>query len=371
MEQTTLLHHQYLIDIQGRRWGSPILTGAAFDFRSDVVTTPSISMLRAITRTTLNDDVYGEDSTTTEFEQEIANLCRHEAAAFVMSGTMANQLALRTLLWQPPHAILADADAHIVHWEAGGIAHLSGAMLQAVQPSNGLYLTLEDIQKHAILSDDVHKCPTRVVSIENTSNGTIVPLEEMQRLKAWAEKAGIQVHIDGARLWEAIAAGSGTLAEYAQCSDLLTLDFSKGLGAPMGAMVVGSTESIKRLRRIRKSIGGGMRQSGVLVAAARQALLENFGVSQQDERGILKKSHSLAKTVEKLWAERGGKFLRLVETNIVWLDLDASGVTEKEWVEAGQQHGLKLMGKRVVTHYQICDDAMSALQSVIEEVFAE
>lgn len=247
---------------------------------------------------------------------------------------------------------------------------MSGAMLQSVRPSNGLYLTLEDIQTNVVLSDDVHKCPTRVVSIENTSNGTIIPLEELRKVKLWAKRVGIQVHIDGARLWEAVAAGGGTLAEYAQCSDLLTLDFSKGLGAPMGAMVVGSAESIKRLRRIRKSIGGGMRQSGVLVAAARQALRENFGSGRQDTTGVLKKSHSVARIVGNIWTERGGKLLRPVDTNIVWLDLKASDVTDSQWIEAGQRHGIKLMGKRVVTHYQICDQAMLALQSTIADVLA-
>ncbi|EMD61583.1 hypothetical protein COCSADRAFT_344444 [Bipolaris sorokiniana ND90Pr] len=298
------------------RSGSPQLTRAALDFRKgDVVTTPSLSMLCAIARTTLNDDVYREDETTINFEQEVANLCNHEAAAFVVSGTMANQLALRTLLWQPLHALLADASAHIVHWESGGISRFWGAMLQTMRPSNNLYLTLEDIQKSAVLSYDVHKCPTRVVSIENTSNGTVVPLEELRRVEDWATRAGLQVHIDGARLWEAVAAGV--------CADLVTVNFSKGIGAPMGAMVIGSAESIQRLGRIRKSIGDGMRQSGVLVAAARQGLLENFGTSQTDMRGILKKSHSLAGTIGTLWIEKGGKLVRPVEKNIVWLNLRA------------------------------------------------
>ncbi|KAF2471474.1 uncharacterized protein BDR25DRAFT_303463 [Lindgomyces ingoldianus] len=368
MKYSILPYDSCLVEEHNTNWGSPKQTGSAFDFRSDVITTPSVNMLRAITRTTLNDDVYGEDNTTMKFEQEIANLCHHETAAFVISGTMANQLALRSLLWQPPHAILADADAHIVNWEAGGIAHLSGAMLQAVRPHNGMYLTLEDVQKYAVLSDDVHKCPTRIVSIENTSNGNIVPLEELRRVKSWAESVGVYVHIDGARLWEAISAGAGTVAEFAQCSDVVTLDFSKGLCAPMGAMVVGSAKLIKRLHRIRKSIGGGMRQSGVLAAAARQALLENFGMGQRDLRGVLKKSHKLATIIGKLWAENGGKLLRPVETNIVWLDLDASNVTDKEWNEAGERQGIRLMGKRVVTHYQICEEALSTLQAVIVDV---
>ncbi|KXH69126.1 beta-eliminating lyase [Colletotrichum salicis] len=263
-------------------WGSPQQTGAAFDFRSDVITTPSLTMLTAITHTTLSDDVYSEDPTTSLFESSLAATCGHAAAAFVLTGTMANQLALRTLLTQPPHAVLADASAHILHWEAGGVAHLSGAMVQGIRPRNGLYLTLQDIEKHAVLTDDVHKCPTRVMSIENTCSGVVVPLLEMRRIREWTSARGIAVHMDGARLWEAVSAGAGSLEDFGRCCDVLTLDFSKNLAAPMGAMVLGSSELIKRLRRIRKSIGGGMRQAGVLAAAARQAVVENFGPGTRD-----------------------------------------------------------------------------------------
>ncbi|KAI8262737.1 u4 u6 small nuclear ribonucleoprotein prp4 [Colletotrichum sp. SAR11_239] len=269
-------------------WGSPAQSGAAFDFRSDVVTTPSQGMLLAIARTTLHDDVYGEDSTTRNFEEEMARTCGHESAAFVLSGTMANQLAIRSLLHQPPHAVLADASAHIIHWEAGGVAHLSGAMVQGIRPLNGLYLTLEDVKKHAVLTDDVHKCPTQVVSIENTISGVVIPLAELQRIKAWASTHGVAVHMDGARLWEAVSAGAGALDDFGKCCDVLTLDFSKNLGAPMGAMVLGSSELIRRLKRIRKSIGGGMRQAGVLAAAARQAVVENFGLGNRDTKGVLR-----------------------------------------------------------------------------------
>nr|XP_036585693.1 u4 u6 small nuclear ribonucleoprotein prp4 [Colletotrichum truncatum]KAF6795744.1 u4 u6 small nuclear ribonucleoprotein prp4 [Colletotrichum truncatum] len=278
-------------------WGSPQETGSAFDFRS---------MLFAITRTTLHDDVYSEDLTTKNFEQEMAKICGHESAAFVLSGTMANQLALRSLLHQPPHAIIADASAHIIHWEAGGIAHLSGALIQAIRPMNGLYLTLEDVRKHAVLTDDVHKCPTRVISLENTCSGVVVPLTELQRIKEWTSANDIAVHIDGARLWEAVSAGAGTLDDFARCCDVLTLDFSKNLGAPMGAMVLGSSELIQRLRRIRKSIGGGMRQAGVLVAAARQAVHENFGLGNRDRRGVLKRSHIMAQRIDERAMKRLG-----------------------------------------------------------------
>lgn len=325
-------------------------------------------MLTAIARATLNDDVFEEDIETKSFEREIADLCAHEGAAFVISGTMANQLALRTLLHQPPHGVLADSQSHIINWEAGGVAHLSGAMVQGIRPLNMRYLTLSDLQKHAIITEDVHKCPTRVVSIENTASGTIVPLEELRRIKSWAKKNGIAVHLDGARLWEAVAAGAGTMREFALCADVVTLDFSKNLGAPMGAMVVGPAELIQRLRRIRKSIGGGMRQAGVLAAAARQAVIENFGPEQTDSKGVLAGCHKLARKTGRMWIQKGGRLLREVDTNMVWLDLRYAGIKPADWNEAGKRKGIKLDGARLVFHHQVCEEALGRLEMVMDEV---
>ncbi|KAJ0107704.1 beta-eliminating lyase [Diaporthe amygdali] len=353
-------------------WGQPTLTGAAFDFRSDVVTTPSIGMLNAIRRTTLNDDVYGEDQTTSDFESEMAAICGKEAAAFVITGTMANQLALRTLLNEaPPYGILTDAQSHIVHWEAGGAAFINGAMIQAIRPLNGRYLTVRDAEKHAVLAYDVHKTPTRVVSIENTNSGTVIPLEELQRLKDWARRNEVSVHIDGARMFDAVAASGTSLHDFAQCADLITLDFSKNLGAPMGAMVLGSVDAIRRLKRTRKGLGGGMRQAGVLAAAARQAMIENFGSGGIDTVGTLARSHDIARLVGQLWTERGGRLLRRVETNMIWVDLKALGIHEKDWNAAGKRHGIRLDGRRIMFHHQICDQAVMQLQSVINEVLSK
>ncbi|KAJ4396466.1 hypothetical protein N0V93_000685 [Gnomoniopsis smithogilvyi] len=353
-------------------WGRPERTGSAFDFRSDVVTAPSVSILRAMKHATLNDDVYGEDHTTASFENDLATVCGKEAAAFVVTGTMANQLALRALLdLAPPYAVLADADSHIIHWEAGGMASLSGAMVQAVRPMNGKYLTLEDIKKHAVLTDDVHKCPTRVISIENTSSGLIVPLNELQRIKNWAERNGVRVHIDGARLWEAVAAAAGTLCDFASCADLVTLDFSKNLGAPMGAMVLGCSDDIKRLKRIRKGIGGGMRQAGVLAAGARQAVTENFGMQAVTCSDVLKRTHDLARTVARMWSVRGGRLLKGVETNMVWVDLKSPGIDVEKWNAKGRKYGILIDGKRIVVHHQISDTAITRLGKVMGEALAD
>ncbi|KJZ75336.1 hypothetical protein HIM_05262 [Hirsutella minnesotensis 3608] len=331
----------------------------------DVVTTPSLSMLEAMSNATLNDDVYAEDVTTMEFERFIANLCGREAAAFVISGTMANQLAIRSLLHQPPFSVLADSHSHMLHWEAGGLAHLSGAMVQPIKPLNLQYLTVDDAIKHAVLTDDVHKAPTRVISIENTASGTVVPIQELEILKDWATKNDVAIHMDGARLWEAATATGNSIKEFAQCCDVLTLDFSKNLGAPMGAMVIGSADLIKRLRRIRKSIGGGMRQAGVLAAAARQAVYENFGSDKIDRRGKLRLTHELAKRVADMWTERGGMLSKATETNMIWLQLEGS--ENERWDRITKRMGVKTNGRRLVLHHQICEEAIVGLGLAMDE----
>lgn len=336
----------------------------------DVVTTPTLPMLRSIIETTLHDDVYQEDPTTSSFENHVAELTGHSAGIFVLSGTMANQLSLRTLLSQPPQAILCDARAHIIHWEAGGIASISGAMVQGVPPSNGEFLTLEDIQRKVVLSDDVHKCPTRVIALENTISGLIHPLSETQKICKWARQNGLKLHLDGARLWEAAAAGAGSLRDYAQCFDSVALDFSKGLGAPMGAVVVGDSDFIARARRIRKSMGGGMRQAGVLSAAARAALDETFGplFVDTDVGGKLGAVHNLAQRVADMWTRRGGKLRRRVQTNIVWLDLNSAGVVEEIFQAVGRKQGIKVDGCRIVLHYQISEEGIRRLGQTFDGI---
>lgn len=185
-----------------------------------------------------------------------------------------------------------------------------------------------------------------------------------------AQKNQVSIHIDGARLFDAVTASGSSLRDFAQCADLITLDFSKNLGAPMGAMVLGSANAIQRLKRTRKGIGGGMRQAGVLAAAARQAVVENFGLGGIDSAGVLARSHAIARLVGQTWTERGGRLLRAVETNVVWVDLKSVGVEERAWNAAGKRHGIRLDGKRIMVHHQICDQAVIKLQRVIAEVLS-
>lgn len=233
------------------------------------------------------------------------------------------------------------------------VSTLTGAMVKAVVPKNGVYLTLEDVKENVYLDDDVHTCPTRVISLENTLNGMVMPLEEVQRISSFAREHGVKMHCDGARLWEAAASGAGSLVDYASCFDTVTLCFSKGLGAPIGSILVGSKSVIKHARWVRKSIGGGLRQAGVVTAAARVAVDETFGKGPNGEGGLLRNTHTLAQEVAKLWTDLGGKLVHPVHTNMVWLDLDDARCPSAKFEELGKTAGLKFMGGRLVTHYQI------------------
>ncbi|KAI0484807.1 pyridoxal phosphate-dependent transferase [Xylariaceae sp. FL0804] len=345
---------------------------AAFDLRSDTMTTPTLAMLSAIQTTTLLDDVFEEDPTTTSLEAHVAELTGKEAALFVVSGTMGNQVALRTLLTQPPHAVLCDHRSHIVKYEAGGVSSFSGAMLQPVVPQNGRHLTLEDVKKHAVISDNVHDCPTAVISLENTINGCVLPLAAAREIAAFARQHGLRVHCDGARLWEAAASGAGSLRDYAACFDTISLCFSKGLGAPIGSIIVGPAALVRHARRIRKMVGGGLRQSGVVAAAARVAVDVTFGTGPNGEGGLLRATHDTARRVEKLWTDLGGRMALPVETNMCWLDLGSLGCTAERFQQLGRDAGLRLGASgRIITHYQVGDEALGRLAGVFRAVAQE
>lgn len=247
-------------------------------------------------------------------------------------------------------------------------------MLECVRPANGIHLTLEDVQEHAHLDDNVHTCPTRVISLENTLNGMLMPLSEVQRISGWARENGVLMHCDGARLWEAAASGAGSMQDFAACFDTLSLCFSKGLGAPIGSILVGPKDVIKRARWVRKSIGGGLRQSGVVAAAARVAVDETFGKGPTGEGGLLTKSHEIAQTIQKMWTDAGGKLIYPVHTNMIWIDLKSAGCTEARIAELGKEQGLRLLGGRIVCHYQIYQNReviIPRLEKIFKTIFDE
>lgn len=245
-------------------------------------------------------------------------------------------------------------------------------MVKTVVPSNGVYLTLDDVKANVYLDDDVHTCPTRVISLENTLNGMLMPLDEVRRISAFARENGLKMHCDGARLWEAVASGAGSLTDFAACFDTVSLCFSKGLGAPVGSVLVGDKAVIKHARWVRKSIGGGLRQAGVVTAAARVAVDETFGKGPNGEGGLLAQTHTLAKEIAKVWTDLGGKLVHPVHTNMVWIDLD--GVSPERVGMLGQEAGLNMYGNRLVIHYQIYQNrefVVPRLEGVLKRIYDE
>jgi len=318
--------------------------------------------LQAIQSATLFDDVFNEDTTTQDLENLVCDLTGKEAGLFVMSGTMSNQVAMRTHLGGPPHSILCDHRGHVVLYEAGGAASLCGALIKTVVPKNGHHLTLEDVQTNACLDDDVHMCPTKIISLENTINGTIIPLDDCQQIGKWAKEQGVIMHLDGARLWEVAAAGAGSLKDYCAAFDSVSLCFSKGLGAPIGSILVGDKQFIKKARWIRKMFGGGVRQGGVISAPARVAVEETFLGNK------LKAGHEKARALGQFCESLGIKLFESVETNMVWIDFDNLGVAQEKWQALQDKYSIRLSGGRFVVHYQISDEAINRLKKLLQEV---
>lgn len=339
------------------------------DFRSDYCTKPTLRMLQSIINTSLGDDVTQEDATTNSFQEYVASFVGHEAALLVLSGTMGNQVSLRTALGAPPYSILADHRGHIIHLEAGGASTLCGALIKMVVPSNGHHLVLDDVIRNSTTSETPYDCPTRVISLEIPISGAIMPLAEVRAISQWAraQNPPIHMHLDGARLWEAVVSGACTLREIGECFDSIQLCLTKGLGAPLGSVIVGNSAFIKRARWIRKLLGGGLRAAGVIAAPARVAIEDVF------LGGKLKAAQDKAKRASDFWEELGGKLQRPTETNMVWLDFEASGVTRDDFYPLMRKHELKVMehpfmNGRIVFHYQITDAAVARLCDVLRAV---
>ena len=242
------------------------------DLRSDTVTRPTPGMRRAMAEAEVGDDVFGDDPTIKALEQRTADLMGKEAAVFVPSGTMANQIAVGVHT-RPGDEVLCGARSHVYVWEGGGMARLSGVTARTFEGDGGL-MSLDDV-RDAIRPDDPHYVRTRLVCLENTHNragGRVHPMESVAAIARWARGHNLLMHLDGARLMNAVVASGRPAREWAQHFDTVSICFSKGLGAPVGSALAGSGEAIRRARRLRKLFGGGMRQAGILAAAALYAL---------------------------------------------------------------------------------------------------
>lgn len=298
------------------------------DLRSDTLTLPTPEMRRAMADAEVGDDVYGEDPTVTRLESRVAEMLGKQAALFVPSGTMGNQIGIR-LHTEPGDELLCDLHAHVFQYEQAAFAQLFGVSAQTIDAPEGL-LTPELLEDR-IRPDDVHAPRSTLLCLENTHNrrgGRVLPMEGIVETCAWAAERGLARHLDGARLWNACVATGHRPSAWAHHFDTVSVCFSKGLGAPVGSALAGSYDHIARARRLRKVLGGGMRQAGVLAAAALYALDHHLDRLAED--------HYAAQTLAA--AVREAPLLRLVEdrcdTNIVMIETDpalgqASAVAER------------------------------------------
>jgi threonine aldolase len=320
------------------------------DLRSDTVTKPTAGMRQAMAAAEVGDDVYGEDPTINALQVDVAALFGHEAALFTPTGSMANQIALQVLV-PPGNELLCDADAHVVTYETGAAAAYGGISTRT-WPAWGGDLDVDAVAA-MIRPDGYFAVPTRAIAVEQTHNragGAVLPLPVLRRLRAAADIAGTALHCDGARLWHAHVADGVPLTEYGRLFDTLSVCLSKGLGAPVGSLVVGSAERIAAARLIRKRMGGGMRQAGVLAAAGRYALAHHVARLAED--------HAKARRLAEALAPAGVVDATRVRTNIVPLDLTKAGVDAPAFGAAARACGVlvSVLGPRtarLVTHLDV------------------
>ncbi len=290
------------------------------DLRSDTVTRPTAAMRAAMMEAEVGDDVFGDDPTVNRLEERVADYLGMESAIFVPSGTMSNQIGVR-LHTQPGDEVLCDVDCHIYNYEGGGAAVLSGVTCHTLHGDSGI-LQLPQLVDCIRPGDDIHQVRTRLVCLENTHNrggGKLYPLEDITAISRWAREHGLAMHLDGARLWNAIVAAGVSGREYASHFDTVSVCFSKGLGAPLGSALAGPRDLIAhKARRIRKLFGGGMRQAGIVAAACIHALDHHLDRLADD--------HTNAQILVQAIHDTPGLSLTTpkIDTNLVWFRLDPS-----------------------------------------------
>lgn len=337
------------------------------DLRSDTVTKPSEEMRKAMFEAEVGDDVFKEDPTVNELEEYAADLLGYEAALFVPSGVMGNQICLNVHT-NPGDEVICDRESHIVHYESGSPAALSGIQLMLIDGENGI-IKAEEIEA-AVRPPEAYYMPrTKLIEIENTHNragGVIQPLEEIKRIKKVAKKYKLKMHLDGARLWNAHVATGIELKEYTRYFDSVSCCLSKGLGAPIGSVIAGSKKFIIEAYRVRKRWGGGMRQVGILAAAGLYALKNNI------ER--LNEDHEKAKQLGRGLNEIKGIEVDLnsVQTNIIMFKVKKKKVNAL-LNKLGEKGVLMIPGGadkiRAVTHMDVSfADIYKALEIIDAEM---
>ncbi|KAJ2807623.1 Threonine aldolase [Coemansia guatemalensis] len=325
--------------------------GHNWDLRSDTMTKPTAGMLSAMVNAPLGDSVFGEDPTVNKLERRAAELCGKDAALFCVSSTMCNQLAIRCHLLNPPQSLICHLRSHVYEYESGGASMHSQAMMIPVTPANSVNLTAADVQKHLILDNFMGiKAPTGLIALENTFHGTIMPLEDMEDIAALAREHEIPVHIDGSRLWNASVATGISLAEYSRNADSVNLCLSKGMGCPVGAVLVGSTKFINKARHMCKAFGGGWHQAGILAAAGLFAIDHIWPT--------MKESHALTRRLADELVAMGFDLIAPADTNMILLaehkQNEDGGSSASEKLHVQLTDALKAKGVIVGAVYQGC-----------------
>lgn len=336
------------------------------DLRSDTLTKPSPGMRKAMAEAEVGDDVFGEDPTVNLLQQRVAELLGKEAGLFVASGTMGNQIAINCHT-RPGDEVICESNCHTFNYECGGAAFLAGVQLHPILGDYGV-ITADQIQ-NAIRPSDHHFAQTRLIVLENTHNragGAIFPLEEIQKISEVVKEHNLKMHLDGARLWNASVASGISLREYAQYFDSVSVCFSKGLGAPVGSVLVGSDEFINQAHRYRKIYGGGMRQVGILAAAGLYALDHNINRLAEDHRH----ARRIGEILQEFESVKVN--LKAMQTNIIIADLSDAIEVAKNLSDRGVL-AIPFLKTRIrfVTHLDVNDDDIEYAVAVINSVLGK
>ena len=324
------------------------------DLRSDTVTKPSAGMLEFMMKASVGDMIFGEDPAVNELEQMAADIFGMEAALFCPSGTMTNQIAIKAHT-SPGDEVICSRMAHIYQFEAGGVAFNSGASVALIDSEDGTF-TAEDVKQHINNPEDCHKAFTRLVEVENTVNrgaGACWDLQELKRIRELCDNRHLGYHLDGARLFNAMAADGSKPEDYGALFDSVSICLSKGLGAPVGSVLIGKKEIIKRGTRIRKVLGGAMRQAGYIASAGIYALRNNLLRLTDDHRNAASLAEALKECSMTETIHYGG-------TNIVIFTLKPPAAAS-DFLEKIRQHGILALKTgersiRMVTHLDVSDE---------------
>lgn len=334
------------------------------ELRSDTFTKPTAAMKQAMMDAEVGDDVWGEDPTVNRLEAMVATMLGKEAAVFACSGTQSNQMGVRANC-QSGDELLIHETGHIGVYEAGGPAVLSGVSVRQIPGPRGM-LSVDALESRMRPASQ-HYCPTRLICLENTTNmagGYVYSLQQMQEISEWARARGLRMHLDGARLFNAIIAGGYSAAQAAACFDTVSICFSKGLGCPMGSILVGSAEDMQRARRARKIFGGALRQSGMLAAAAIYAL--------QNHMQRLRQDHENAQLLAQLLSEIEGISAspKETESNLVFFEVAPELGTAAQLATALKRKGVNVgpagaQRIRAATHLDVtAEDVTIAVQTI-------